>query len=165
MCLVFFSQWRRSLSKHNCVVPKNVYPERHSLFFGHSEFYRLIFLLKTKVSNSTHHKQSTEGLNMYCNDSITAWIAAYVASMHPHYSIHNVYRRVHTMKVMCIESESIRIVCVHTECALTGGLKPVWKWIASWREIIRVLHFRAWSVVWRNKRSDKKWQVLLCCFA
>ena len=48
-------------------------------------------------------------------------------------------RRVHTMKVMHIESELIRIVCIHTECALTairiectfsqptsiGGLKPV----------------------------------------
>ena len=48
-------------------------------------------------------------------------------------------RRVHTMKVMRIGSELIRIVCVHTECALTairiecafsqstsiGGLKPV----------------------------------------
>ena len=49
------------------------------------------------------------------------------------------FRRVHTMKVMCIGSELIHIVCVHTECALTairiecafnqstsiGGLKPV----------------------------------------
>ena len=48
-------------------------------------------------------------------------------------------RRVHTMKVMLIGGELIRIVCVHTECALTairiecafgqstfiGGLKPV----------------------------------------
>ena len=48
-------------------------------------------------------------------------------------------RRVHTMKVMRIGSELIRIVCVHTDCALTairigcvfsqstsiGGLKPV----------------------------------------
>ena len=47
--------------------------------------------------------------------------------------------RVHTIKVMRIESELIRIACVHTECALTairiqfafpqstsiGGLKPV----------------------------------------
>ena len=51
----------------------------------------------------------------------------------------NGYRRVHTMKVMRIGGELIRIVCVHTECALTairiecafsqstsiGGLKPV----------------------------------------
>ena len=29
-------------------------------------------------------------------------------------------RRVHTMKVMRIGSELIRIVCVHTECALTA---------------------------------------------
>ena len=29
-------------------------------------------------------------------------------------------RRVHTMKVMHIGSELIRIVCVHTECALTA---------------------------------------------
>ena len=50
-------------------------------------------------------------------------------------------RRVHTMKVMRIGSELIRIACIHTECALTairiecassqstsiGGLKPVWK--------------------------------------
>ena len=50
-----------------------------------------------------------------------------------------ILKRVHTMKVMRIESELIRIVCVHTECALTtnriecafgqsasiGGLKPV----------------------------------------
>ena len=48
-------------------------------------------------------------------------------------------RRVHTMKVMHNGSKLIRIVCVHTECALTairikcafsqstsiGGLKPV----------------------------------------
>ena len=48
-------------------------------------------------------------------------------------------RRVHTMKVMRIESKLVRIVCVHTECALTairiectfsqstsiGGLKSV----------------------------------------
>ena len=47
-------------------------------------------------------------------------------------------RLVHTMKIMHIESELIRITCVHTECALTaiciecafsqstsiGGLKP-----------------------------------------
>ena len=37
-----------SLSKHKSVVSKNVYPQRHSLSFGHS-FYRPIFLLKTKV--------------------------------------------------------------------------------------------------------------------
>ena len=50
-----------------------------------------------------------------------------------------IYRRVHTMKVMRIGSELIRIACVHIECALTairiefalsqstsiGGLKPV----------------------------------------
>ena len=30
------------------------------------------------------------------------------------------YRRVHTMKVMRIGSELIRIACVHTECALTA---------------------------------------------
>ena len=50
-----------------------------------------------------------------------------------------VKRRVHTMKIMRIGSELIRIVSVHTECALTairiecafsqstsiGGLKPV----------------------------------------
>ena len=50
-----------------------------------------------------------------------------------------ILRRVHTMKVMRIGSELIRIVYVHTECALTairiecafsqstsiGGLKPV----------------------------------------
>ena len=45
-------------------------------------------------------------------------------------------RRVHSMKVMRIGGELIRIVCVHNECALTairafcqstsiGGLKPV----------------------------------------
>ena len=48
-------------------------------------------------------------------------------------------RRAHTMKVMRIGGELIRIVCIHTECALTairiecafgqstsiGGLKPV----------------------------------------
>ena len=88
------------------------------------------------------------------------------------------YRRVHNMKVMCIESELICIVYIHTECALTtiriewafsqsisiGGLKPVWKWIASWREIMQVLYFCMWLVAWRNKRSGKKWQALLCCF-
>ena len=41
-----------------------------------------------------------------------------------------IYRHVHTMKVMHIESELIRIVCIHTECAFgqstsIGGLKPV----------------------------------------
>ena len=59
------------------------------------------------------------------------------------------HRCVHTMKVMCIESELFCIVCVHTECALTitriecafsqstsiDGLKLVWKWMASWRDI------------------------------
>ena len=51
----------------------------------------------------------------------------------------SLYRCVHTMKVMRIGGELIRIVCVHTECALTaiciecafgqstsiGGLKQV----------------------------------------
>ena len=55
------------------------------------------------------------------------------------YRVYRQLRRVHTMKVMRIESELIRIACVHTECALTairiqcaftqstsrGGLKPV----------------------------------------
>ena len=31
-----------------------------------------------------------------------------------------IIRLVHTMKVMCIGSKLIRIVCVHTECALTA---------------------------------------------
>ena len=30
------------------------------------------------------------------------------------------YRRVHTMKIMCIGSELICIACIHTECALTA---------------------------------------------
>ena len=65
------------------------------------------------------------------------------------------------MKVMRIGGELIRIVCVHTECALTairiecafgqstsiGGLKPVWRRIASSPELMRVLYIRAWSIV------------------
>ena len=42
-------------------------------------------------------------------------------------------RHVHTMKIMCIETELIHIACIHTElhqCPLsqstfTGGLKPI----------------------------------------
>ena len=44
-----FSQERRSLSKHESFVLKNIYPQCHSLSFGHL-FYLMIFLLKTKVS-------------------------------------------------------------------------------------------------------------------
>ena len=56
------------------------------------------------------------------------------------------------MKIICIGSKLICIVCIHTECALStihieraftfiGGLKPVWRWIASWREICRYYTF------------------------
>ena len=62
------------------------------------------------------------------------WAIWYIASL-----VFWLIRRVHTMKVMRIGAELIRIVCVHTECALTairiecafsqstsiGGLKPV----------------------------------------
>ena len=76
---------------------------------------------------------------------------------------------VYTMKIMCIRNELIRIACIHTECALTttyfecafsqspfiGGLKPVWRWIASWCKIMQVLYLCAWSVAWRNEWSGK----------
>ena len=58
------------------------------------------------------------------------------------------------MKVMHIEGELIRIVCICTECALTairiecafsqstsiGGLKLVWRRIESLPQLIRVLY-------------------------
>ena len=72
------------------------------------------------------------------------------------------------MKIMCIESKLICIICVHTKCALTaiyfecafsqstsiGGLKPVWMWITLWCEIIRVLYFMCDGL--HEETSDKE---------
>ena len=61
-----FPKERRSLFTHESVVPKNIYPQRHHLSFGHL-FYSLISLLQPRCQNLTYHKCSTKGV--ICNDS------------------------------------------------------------------------------------------------
>ena len=90
-----------------------------------------------------------------------------------HSTTFSVLRHVHTMKIMHIGSKLICIVCVHTECTLTkihfecifsqstpiGGLKLVWRWIASWCEIVWVLHIRVWYRTVKTLAVKKRWQI------
>ena len=49
-------------------------------------------------------------------------------------------------------NRNIHIECAFSQSTSIGGLKPVWRWIASWHEIMRVLYFCAWSATLRNQR-------------
>ena len=87
-----------------------------------------------RVWRNTHGQ-----LSVYCWVSIMFLMHIFHHNFCLRLSATCVHRRVHTMKVMCIESELICIVCVLTECALTtihiecafsqstsiGGLKSV----------------------------------------
>ena len=73
------------------------------------------------------------------------------------------------MKIVCIGSELISIVCVHTEFALNimrfeytfnlytsmGGLKLVRRWTASSHEIIMVLYMHTYDQL-HEETSDRK---------
>ena len=117
----------------------------HGKLFGYKELVNLFNASKKEVTLGIGIAVSMIIRHCLCEESYT-YVVYSIISKHDENANYEVaacvckgLRHVHTMKVMCIGSELICIVCIHTECTLTairiectfcqstsiGGLKPV----------------------------------------